>query len=317
MKLYGGIEAGGTKFICAIATSPTTDPIATLKVDTTTPEETFGKVIDFFKRYDLRALGIASFGPIELHRESPKYGYITTTPKPGWKNTDFAQFFQQTFDVPTGFDTDVNAAALAEVSYGAAQGQSDAIYITVGTGIGGGAVINGEMLHGLLHPEMGHLPVPRHPHDNYPGSCPFHHDCLEGMASGVAIEDRWKRSASTLPPDHEAWELESYYLARGICAMVYTLSPLRIICGGGVMDQKQLFPLIRKQVIEMLHGYIQGKAIIDRIDEFIVPPGLKNPGAVGALELAHRAEARGVAARVWVNHNGGVEGRKRKRTNDN
>ncbi len=292
MKLYGGIEAGGTKFICAVATSPTNDPVATLIVDTTTPDETLGRVIGFFKKHDLKALGIASFGPIDLRRESPTYGYITTTPKRGWENTDVAQLFQRTFGVPTGFDTDVNAAALAEVRYGAAQGLSHAIYITVGTGIGGGAVIKGEMVHGLVHPEMGHLPVPRHPRDTYSGCCTFHHDCLEGMACGPAIEGRAGKSASALPPDDEAWEFEAYYLARAICAMVYTISPQRIICGGGVMRQKQLFPLIRQHVVEMLNRYVRSEAIINQIDEFIVPPGLGDrSGAVGALELAQDAES--------------------------
>ena len=300
MKLYGGIEAGGTRFTCAVATTP--DPMVeprvsqleTYEVPTTTPEETLGKVADFFREHDLEALGIASFGPIELRRGLPKYGYITTTPKPGWKDVDLVQYFQRTFGVPTGFDTDVNASALAEVSYGAAQGRSDAIYITVGTGIGGGAMINGEMLHGLLHPEMGHLPVPRHPRDDYPGYCTFHRDCLEGMASGVAISDRWKTRPETLPPDHEAWELEAYYLARGISAMIYTLSPQIIVCGGGVMRQEQLFPLIRRQVVQMLHGYVQSEEITSRIDGFIVKPGLgARSGIVGALELAMRAKNAG------------------------
>jgi fructokinase len=297
MKLYGGIEAGGTKFSCAVATSPDpeVDPsvsrLDTYEVPTTTPEETLGKVTDFFKKYDLKALGIASFGPIELRRTSPKYGYITTTPKLGWKDIDIAQRLQRTFDVPTGFDTDVNASALAEVSYGAAHGRSDAVYITVGTGIGGGAVINDKMLHGLLHPEMGHVPVPRHPRDDYPGYCTFHRDCLEGMASGVAISDRWKTKPDALPSGHEAWELEAYYLARGICAIIYTLSPQIIILGGGVMRQEQLFPLIRRQVVEMLKGYIQREENIDRIDRFIVKPDLgKRSGVVGALELAKRAD---------------------------
>lgn len=292
MKLYGGIDAGGTKFICSVATSPTSDPVSTLRVDTTTPDETLGRVIAFFKQYDLKAIGIASFGPIELRHESPTYGYITATPKPGWKYTDLAQLFKRTFGVPTGFDTDVNAAALAEVLHGAAQGLSHAIYITVGTGIGGGAVINGEAVHGLVHPEMGHLPVPRYPHDTYAGHCIFHRDCLEGMASGPAIEDRWKKPFSALPPDHEAWTFEAHYLARAICAMVYTISPQRIVCGGGVMHHEQLFPMIRGQVVEMLNGYIQSEAIVDQIDTFIVPPGLGDrSGVVGALELAQRAEA--------------------------
>ena len=276
----------------------------TRDVPTTTPaEETLGRVTDFFERYDLKALGIASFGPIELRRGASKYGYITSTPKPGWKNVDVAQRLQRTFGVPTGFDTDVNASALAEVSYGAARGRSDAVYITVGTGIGGGAVINGEMLHGLLHPEMGHVPVPRHSRDDYPGYCTFHGDCLEGMASGAAIQDRWKTRPEALPPDHEAWEFEAYYLARGICAMVYTLSPQVIICGGGVMGQRQLLPLIRHQVVGMLHGYVQSEEIIDKIDSFIVEPGLgRRSGVVGALELAERAEKVGrhlTSCRGW------------------
>jgi len=293
MKLYGGIEAGGTKFICAVASGPTEDPVSTLRVDTTTPDETLGRIIGFFKQQELKALGIASFGPVDLRRESPTYGYITATPKHGWEYTNIAQLFRRTFGVPTGFDTDVNAAALAEAHHGAARGLSQVIYITVGTGIGGGAVINGEAVHGLVHPEMGHMPVPRHPRDNYAGHCVFHGDCLEGMASGPAIEDHWRRPASTLPPDHEAWEFEAYYLARAICAMAYTISPQRIVCGGGVMRyQQQLFPMIRRQVVEMLNGYIRSEAVIDQIDAFIVPPGLGDRSTVvGALELAQRAEA--------------------------
>jgi len=292
MKLYGGIEAGGTKFRCAVATSPNSAPVAKLEVPTTTPDETLGKVIGFFKEHDLKALGIASFGPIDLRRESPTYGYITDTPKEVWRNTDLAGLFERTFGVPTAFDTDVNASALAEARYGAAQGLSHVIYITVGTGIGGGALVNGEILHGLVHPEMGHLPVPRHPRDAYRGYCTFHGDCLEGMACGPAIEARWKRPASDLPIDHEAWEIEVYYLARGICAMVYAFSPQRVICGGGLMNQKKLFPLIRRQVVEMLHGYVQDESIIHHIDEFIVEPGLGNrSGVVGSLELGRRAEA--------------------------
>jgi len=289
--LYGAIEAGGTKFICAVADSPTSEPIDTLKIDTTTPDETLSQVIAFFKRFELRALGVASFGPIDLQRDSPTYGYITATPKVGWKNTDLVQHLQKTFNVPTGFDTDVNAAALAEVQYGAAQGLTHAVYITVGTGIGGGAVINGQMLHGLVHPEMGHLPVRRHPHDTYVGHCPYHKDCLEGMACGPALAARWGVPAGNLPDDHEAWEFEAYYLARAITAMVYTLSPQRVILGGGVMHQLQLFPRIRNNVVEMLNDYIQSSAITEHIDTFIVPPGLGDrSGAVGALTLAQRAE---------------------------
>jgi fructokinase len=292
MKLYGGVEAGGTKFTCVVATAPNHPPVAELIVPTTKPDETLGEVIRFFRRYDLKALGISSFGPLDLRRGSPTYGYITETPKEGWRHTSFARPFEQALGVPTGFDTDVNASALAEARYGAAQGLSQVVYVTVGTGIGGGAVIDGEMLHGLMHPEMGHLPVPRHPRDTYLGCCPFHGDCLEGVACGPAIEKRWKQPASSLPSDHEAWELEAYYLARAVCTVVYTISPQRIIFGGGVMNQKQLFPLIRTQAVEMLHGYIQDGMIVSQIDELIAEPGLGGrSGAVGALELAVRAEA--------------------------
>lgn len=292
MKLYGGVEAGGTKFVCVVATDPNSPPIAELKVRTTTPDDTFGKVLSFFKGYDLKALGITSFGPVDLRRESSTYGYVTETPKEGWKHTDFARLFERTLGIPTGFDTDVNASALAEVLYGGAQGLTHVVYVTVGTGIGGGAVINGEMLHGLMHPEIGHLPVPRRPDDIYPGCCPFHGDCLEGMACGRAFDDRWKRPASSFPPNHGALEVEAYYLARAVCAIVYTISPQRIMFGGGVMEQKHLFPLIRKQAVEMLHGYLQSESITHHIDEFIAEPGLRGrSGTVGALELAVRAEA--------------------------
>ena len=294
--LYGGIEAGGTKFICTVATSPTAEPIATNKIDTTTPAETLAQVRAFFQPHALTALGIGSFGPIDPRPDSPTYGYITATPKPGWQNTPLVPYFQEAFSVPIGFDTDVNAAALAEVRYGAAQGLSSAIYITVGTGIGGGAVINGEMLHGLLHPEMGHVPVPRHPHDTYVGHCPYHADCLEGMACGPAIEARWGVPASKLPTDHEAWAFEAYYLARAITAMIYTLSAERIILGGGVMHQTQLFAPICTNVVEMLNGYIQSATILQHSDTFIVPPGLGDrAGAIGALELAQRAAERHAA----------------------
>lgn len=291
MKLYGGVEAGGAKFNCVVAAAPHGPSVAELRVQTTTPAETLPRIIEFFGEHDLKALGIASFGPIDLRPGSPTYGYITDTPKKGWQQTDLAGLFERTFAVPTGFDTDVNGSALAETLYGAARGLSSVVYLTVGTGIGGGAFIDGRSVHGLMHPEMGHLPVPRHPRDAYRGCCIFHGDCLEGLASGPAIEARWNRPPSSLPPDHEAWELEAYYLARAICAIVYTISPERVVCGGGVMRQQQLFPLIRRKVPEMLHGYIRSESILHHIDEFIVEPGLGDrSGVVGALELGKRAE---------------------------
>jgi|SRR5579859_6216845 len=291
MQVYGGIEGGGTKFNCAVAISPTETPIDSLKIDTTTPAETLGKVISFFKKYDLKALGFASFGPIDLDRQSPTYGYITATPKVGWKNTPIVPVLRQEFAVPIGWDTDCNVAALGEVCYGAAQGLSSAFYITVGTGVGGGAVIDGQMIHGLVHSEMGHLPLPRHPRDTYAGHCPYHRDCLEGMACGPAIQERWGKPAGELPPSHEAWEFEAFYLAQAICSVTYVISPQRIIVGGGVMHQEQLFPHIRQMVVEKLNGYIQSSAILDQVETYIVPPGLGDrSGTVGALELARRAE---------------------------
>jgi fructokinase len=291
MRLLGGIEAGGTKFICAVASEPAAAPVSTLRIDVTSPSETLGTAVRFFEKHVVEAIGIACFGPLDLSEGSPRYGSITATPKPGWGNTDVITPFSRSFDVPVGFDTDVNASALAEARYGAAQGTSQSVYVTVGTGIGGGMVMGGKAVHGLVHPEMGHIAVPRHPDDAYGGHCSFHRDCLEGMASGPAIEDRWGRPASTLPKDHQAWVFEAYYLARAISAMVYMTSPERIALGGSVMQyQPQLFPLIRENVRRMLNGYVQSEAILSRIDEFVAPPGLGDrAGIVGALELARLA----------------------------
>jgi len=221
---------------------------------------------------------------------SRTYGYITATPKPGWANTDLLSPLRMNFNVPIGFDTDVNGAALGEARYGSGQGLDYLVYMTVGTGIGGGGVVNGKLLHGLVHPEMGHIPVRRHPDDPYPGHCPYHKDCFEGMACGPAIADRWGKSGDELPPEHQAWEFEAFYLAQAISAIVYTLSPRRIILGGGIMHQQQLFPRVRQLVVEILNGYIKTPAIIENSETFIVPPGLGDrSGAVGALEMARLA----------------------------
>jgi fructokinase len=194
---------------------------------------------------------------------------------------------EQALGVPVGFDTDVNAAALGEWQWGAAQGLGNFIYLTVGTGIGGGGMAGGRLIHGLVHPEMGHIPVPHdHDRDPFPGRCPFHADCLEGLAAGPALEERWGRPAETLPGDHPAWALEAHYLALGLMAYICILSPQRIILGGGVMQQKQLFPLIRQEVQQLLNGYVQSPAIVEKIDEYIVPPGLGDKaGVLGSLAL--------------------------------
>ncbi len=290
MALLGAVEAGGTKFICAVAEQPDAPPIETISIPTTMPAETIDRALDFFSRHELRALGIASFGPIDLRVGSPSYGYITATPKAHWQNTDLVGPFQQAFNVPVGFDTDVNGAALGELRYGGGQGLDSLVYVTVGTGIGGGAITNGQVIHGLIHPEMGHIPVRRHPADTFAGACPYHADCLEGMASGPSLIARWGVAGDALPPTHQAWEFEAYYLAQAVCSMVYLLSPQRIILGGGVMHQRQLFEQIQHEVVQTLKGYIQADAITAHSDTYIMPPGLGDrSGAIGALELARLA----------------------------
>lgn len=293
-RLYGGIEAGGSKFVCAVSTSPAEAPLAILRVPTTSPRETLSEVVDFFIDHDLKSLGVASFGPVDLRSRSPTYGYIMDTPKKGWKDTDLVGALKGRLRVPVGFDTDVNASVLAESLYGAAQGMSDVVYLTVGTGIGGGALVNGGVIHGLVHPEMGHVPVTRHPADSFAGRCPFHGDCLEGMASGPAIEERWSKPPGSIQQGHRAWDMEAFYLAQGVRTIMLMLSPERIVLGGGVMKNRSLFPMIRERVIEMLHGYLNHESIAgEKIDEYIVPPSLGDrSGLVGAMELARRAVVR-------------------------
>jgi len=290
VPLLGGIEAGGTKFVCAIGSGPD-DLRAEIRFPTTTPEETIGRAIRFFQEQakiePVAAIGIASFGPVDPNPKSPTFGYITSTPKAGWANTDFAGTVRRALNTPVGFDTDVNGAALGEYRWGAGQGLDTFIYLTVGTGLGGGGLVNGQLMHGLIHPEMGHIIPPRHPDDPFAGVCPYHGNCLEGMTTGPALEKRWGQPATDLPPDHPAWELEAHYLALGLVNFICTLSPQRIIMGGGVMQQLQLFPLIRRKVQTILNGYVQSPAITKEIDAYIVPPGLGNrAGILGAFALA-------------------------------
>ena len=295
--LFAGIEAGGTKWVCMIAADPE-DIRASTRFPTTQPEGTIGAAIAFIKSQiqtgELKGLGIGSFGPLDLDPESPTYGFLTTTPKPGWANSDLISPFRVAFDLPTGFDTDVNAAALGEARWGAAQGLTDFVYMTIGTGIGGAGMVNGSLIHGLVHPEMGHLHIPHDKErDPFPGICPYHGDCLEGLATGPAIEARWGKRAEELPPEHPAWKLEAHYLALGIANLIFTLSPQRIILGGGVMEQEQLFPLIRKSVLDILSNYISAKEILENIEQYIVPPGLgSQAGVLGAIALGQRAAER-------------------------
>lgn len=288
--VVGGIEAGGTKFVCALGTGPH-DIRAVVRYPTTTPEETIGRSIDFFRSAGggpPAAVGIGSFGPVDVDPDSPSFGYITSTPKAGWGNVEFAGRLATALGVPVGFDTDVNAAALGESRWGAAQGLHTFVYLTVGTGIGGGGMVNGGLMHGLLHPEMGHIRIPHDREaDPYEGGCPFHGDCLEGLATGPAIEERWGTRPEELPPDHPAWDLEAEYLAQALVNYTCILSPQRIILGGGIMHQTHLFPRIRERVRDLLAGYLRVPALGEGIDRYIVPPALGDrAGLLGAFALA-------------------------------
>jgi fructokinase len=290
--MFGAIEAGGTKFVCGVGTEP--DDLKTAQFPTSTPDITVSDVIEFFKREArtrLKAVGIGSFGPVDLDPTSPTYGHITSTPKVGWADYNLLGAIQEGLGVPGAFDTDVGAAMLAEARWGAARGLSDAVYLTIGTGIGGGALVHGHIVHGLVHPEMGHLHIPHDlARDPFPGNCPYHGDCLEGLAAGPAMQARWGAPAGTLPADHPAWQLEARYLALALVNLTVTLSPRRILLGGGVMQQPQLFPLIRKEFASLLNNYVRHRDITAGLDQYIQPPELgSRAGVLGALVLAEQA----------------------------
>ena len=279
MPLYGAIEAGGTKFVVAVGEDPAQPRQVERFPTLSTPNETIAAVLDYFRRQGpVAALGIATFGPVDFAT-----GSITNTPKLAWQNCQMRQAFQEALGVPIGFDTDVNGAALGEIRCGAGRGLNDLVYITVGTGIGGGAICGGRMVHGLMHPEMGHLLVRRAEAElpEFQGSCPFHGCCLEGMASGPSMEARWGRPAHELPMDHPGWALEADYIAQACVNLACVLSPRMIVLGGGVMSQRHLFPLIRRRAEELSQGYLPLASI--------VPPGLEYPGLTGALVLAQDA----------------------------
>jgi len=248
-------------------------------------------VIEFFREHGkgIVACGIGSFGPIDARESSPTYGHITSTTKVLWRDFDIVGFVKRALGVPVAFDTDVNAAALGEAVSGAARGIRNVVYVTVGTGVGGGAIVEGAVLHGLLHPEMGHIRVPHDwARDPFRGNCPYHGDCLEGLAAGRAIEARWGVSASAIARDHQAWVLEAEYLGLACANWICTLSPQKIIFGGGVM-QSQMFPLVRERTRSLLNDYVDVPEITENIDSYIVPPLLGHrSGMLGALELAQR-----------------------------
>jgi fructokinase len=291
MPTFGGIEAGGTKFVCAIGSSPD-DIQAETSIPTTTPDETLHRVISFFKAHEhmdqLSSVGIGSFGPIDIIQGSPTFGYITDTPKPTWAYTDIVGRVSRSLNVPIGFDTDTNAAALGEATWGSARNVRNFVYLTVGTGIGGGGLIEGRLMHGLLHPEMGHLLVPHDwKEDGYAGSCTFHGDCLEGLASGTALLGRWGQKGEDLPPTHRAWDLEAHYLSLGLVNVICTLSPRRIVLGGGVMQQASLLKRIQLNVRRLLNDYLRVPEVLNNIDQYIVISKLGNrAGVLGAIELA-------------------------------
>lgn len=287
--LYGGLEAGGTKCVCAVGTGPGQLQALT-QFATTTPAETLSQALAFFTPYRpaLRALGVASFGPLDPRPASARFGHITSTPKPGWADTDVVGPLQRALGIPVAFDTDVNAAVLAEHRWGAAQRLDTCLYLTVGTGIGGGALVHGRRLHGFLHPEMGHIRVPHERQaDPFPGLCPYHGDCLEGLASGPALAARWGRPAETLPPEHPAWALEAHYLGLGLVAAICLLAPQRIVIGGGVMQQPSLWPLVRAQVRDILNNYLSLPTSQNNLEDYVVPPALgAQAGVLGAIVLA-------------------------------
>lgn len=287
---WGGIEIGGTHCVCAIGTGPE-DIRAEISIATTTPNETIDQAVEFFlSNGKIEAVGIGSFGPVDLTPTSPRYGRITSTPKPGWHDTDIVGKVSSAIQVPVGFDTDVNAAALAEHIWGSVEGIDNFVYLTVGTGIGGGTMINGRLVHGLIHPEMGHMRVPHDfSTDGFAGSCPYHGDCLEGLASGPAIEQRWGSSPETLADQGSVWELEAFYLGLAVVNLICSLSPERIIMGGGVMEQPNLLPLVRRKVQGLLNGYMQVPDLINCIDSYVVSPKLGNrAGVLGAIAMAQR-----------------------------
>jgi fructokinase len=291
-RFFGAVEAGGTKFVCAIGDDrgqilaqqrfPTADPISTLAAAQAFLEQ---GVRDFGA---LAAIGVASFGPVELDKRSARYGFIGLTPKAGWSSTDIAGAFARQFACPIGFDTDVNAAALAEHRWGAARNVENLVYLTIGTGIGGGLIIAGAPLHGLMHPEIGHIYPRRHPLDaDFAGVCPFHRDCLEGVASGPAILARTGASLQDLDQSHPQWEIEADYLGQLCALLVFTVSPQRIVMGGGVMSQARLLPLIRQRLLHWLGGYINRSKILSGVDRYVVAPDLGDrAGVLGALLLA-------------------------------
>jgi len=264
------------------------------RIPTRTPEETIARLLSCFARASEEfgspeALVVGTFGPADLDPASPTYGLITATPKPHWSQTDLLGPLQKALGVPAVFETDVAASLYGEVTWGAAQGMKHAAYLTVGTGIGGALLIDGGILHGIGHPEMGHMRVSRHAKDDFKGSCPFHQDCLEGLAAGTSMSQRWGIPAEELPVDHPAWEIEAFYLAQACLNLLMIAPPEVIILGGGVMHQRQLFPLVRAELLRLVDGYLAYEQLRGDLVNFIVPPALgDDAGVLGCVALGQR-----------------------------
>ena len=291
--LYGGIEAGGTKFVCAVASSPQTIVDET-RFPTTTPVETIQQVCEFFVPYmdELQGIGLGSFGPVDVDPASPTYGYITTTPKPHWGNTNILGILQEKLNLPIAIDMDVVAAGLGEAKWGASMGFDPSLYLTIGTGIGGGYIVDSKPLRGLVSLEMGHIRIPHNLElDPFRGSCPYHEDCFEGLVSGPAIQARFGQRAETLSDADPFWDVEAGYIAHALANYVLTLAPRKIILGGGIMQKDFMFKKIRARVKSLLNGYLHHPMLIDHMDEYIVPPALGNrSGVLGAIALIMKSD---------------------------
>ena len=290
MNTIGALEAGGTKMVLGTFDMQG-NMLESKTLPTLTPEETLPAMRAFFEQHHIASLGIGGFGPLDLNPASPTYGYITSTPKLKWQNTPLLAAMVGDSGIPCAIDTDVNAAVLAEADRGAAKGMQDVVYITIGTGIGGGVLSGGKLVHGMLHPELGHMLLRPHPDDPNPsGVCPYHDGCCEGLAAGPGIGARIGGDARNLPDDHPTFTIEADYLAQMCVNLILTVSPQRIILGGGVMQRQTLFPMIRKRTLELLGGYVQSPAVLEHMDEYIVPPALYPiSGLVGAYLLGKQA----------------------------
>lgn len=289
MKI-GALEAGGTKMVMGVFQMDGT-LIQQETLPTQEPDITLPRILEFFQDQRVNALGIGSFGPLDLNADSPTFGSITSTPKLAWRNYPLVQALWAGLKIPCAIDTDVNAAVLAEATLGAARGLSCAVYVTVGTGIGGGVLVDGQLVHGLLHPEVGHILLRPHLNDPIPkGVCPYHDGCLEGLAAGPAIGARVQGDARLVLDQDPVFDIEAYYLAQMCVNLILIASPQRIILGGGVMERKALFPKVRKETVRLLSGYIQHSSILEGIEEYIVPADLfPISGLMGAYLLGRKA----------------------------